>query len=414
MMWPSIRVFKNCGRLAIFLGQFMFTQPASSQASAPSQEEPGLSDSFVFSTENYGQCPQVLMGNGYVIGSTPWNGTAPTSSALVGLYDHLEGKAFSYQALIPSWNELDYWNGSHWLNRVPRDEFKATGYRQRLDTYQGILQTRYDWVDGDKVTHVKVESFVARQTPGLAVVLFSFTANYGVEVGPVTVSFPLAGSDAENFAWEGMTLPDALPVGKVGLDTDHQGFWAVSRTRDGSNVVAQTVRLRLPATLTSSQVSLGLLSDLRRPSLNVKFIVKSGETYVFAKYVAVAASPSEIAALKEARRGGRLASQQGYDGLREEHQRSWRNLWKSDIVLEGDPEAQRAVHAALFYLISMLRPGSAWSLPAIGLPSLAYLGRTLFLAGDNWPMVARNCSILALYAIVLIAASRRNLRKQLL
>jgi ABC-2 type transport system permease protein len=39
--------------------------------------------------------------------------------------------------------------------------------------------------------------------------------------------------------------------------------------------------------------------------------------------------------------------------------------------------------------------------------------KTLFLAGDNWPLVAREGSILALYGVVLIAASRRSLRKRL-
>lgn len=39
--------------------------------------------------------------------------------------------------------------------------------------------------------------------------------------------------------------------------------------------------------------------------------------------------------------------------------------------------------------------------------------KTLFLAGDNWPMVAREGSILGLYGVVLIAASRRSLRKRL-
>jgi ABC-2 type transport system permease protein len=40
--------------------------------------------------------------------------------------------------------------------------------------------------------------------------------------------------------------------------------------------------------------------------------------------------------------------------------------------------------------------------------------KTLFLGGDNWPMVAREGSILALYGVVLIAASRRSLRKRLI
>jgi trehalose/maltose hydrolase-like predicted phosphorylase len=383
MIWSSIRVLRNCSWLLIFLGQIVLAQPAVPQPTAQGQQSGELPSSFIFTTENYRQYSQVLMGNGFLIGTMPWNGTAPTSSTLVGLYDHLEEKSYTYQPLIPSWNEVDYWNGSHWLNRVPPAEFKATGYQQRLDAYHGILLTQYDWVDGDGATHVNVESLVARQIPELGIVLFSFTPKYGVEVGPVTVSFPLAGGEAESFVWEGMTLPGALQIRKVGLDPDHRGFWVVSKTRDGLNIVAETVRLRLPTNLEPFQVSLGLVSDLRRPALNVKFIVKSGETYVFAKYVGVATGPSEIAALREAQHVVRLATEQGYDRLSAEHQRAWENLWESDIVIDGDPEAQRAVRAALFYLISMLRPGSAWSIPAVGLPSRAYLGRVWWDA-DTW------------------------------
>jgi ABC-2 type transport system permease protein len=49
------------------------------------------------------------------------------------------------------------------------------------------------------------------------------------------------------------------------------------------------------------------------------------------------------------------------------------------------------------------------------LPATHFMGliKTLFLAGDNWTMVAREGSILALYGLVLIAASRRSLRKRL-
>lgn len=39
--------------------------------------------------------------------------------------------------------------------------------------------------------------------------------------------------------------------------------------------------------------------------------------------------------------------------------------------------------------------------------------KTLFLAGDNWPMILRNCTILTLYALVLTGAVRRTLRKTL-
>lgn len=39
--------------------------------------------------------------------------------------------------------------------------------------------------------------------------------------------------------------------------------------------------------------------------------------------------------------------------------------------------------------------------------------KTLFMAGNHWPMIVRDCSILALYALVLLLATQRTLRKTL-
>lgn len=49
------------------------------------------------------------------------------------------------------------------------------------------------------------------------------------------------------------------------------------------------------------------------------------------------------------------------------------------------------------------------------LPATHFMGliKTLFMAGDNWPEVLRACSILGVYAVVLIALTRRSLRKKL-
>ncbi|CCA93416.1 MULTISPECIES: ABC transporter permease [unclassified Novosphingobium] len=49
------------------------------------------------------------------------------------------------------------------------------------------------------------------------------------------------------------------------------------------------------------------------------------------------------------------------------------------------------------------------------LPATHFMGmvKSLFLAGTDWMMVARNCTILAAYALVLIFATRRTLRKTL-
>jgi ABC-2 type transport system permease protein len=39
--------------------------------------------------------------------------------------------------------------------------------------------------------------------------------------------------------------------------------------------------------------------------------------------------------------------------------------------------------------------------------------KTLFLAGDVWPLILRNCAILAGYAVLLLSVARAVTRKQL-
>lgn len=49
------------------------------------------------------------------------------------------------------------------------------------------------------------------------------------------------------------------------------------------------------------------------------------------------------------------------------------------------------------------------------LPATHFMGlvKTLFMAGDYWPDILRDCAILALYSVVLIALTRRSLAKRL-
>lgn len=49
------------------------------------------------------------------------------------------------------------------------------------------------------------------------------------------------------------------------------------------------------------------------------------------------------------------------------------------------------------------------------LPATHFMGliKTLFLAGNNWPMILRDCGVLTLYALILLYATYRTLRKTL-
>jgi trehalose/maltose hydrolase-like predicted phosphorylase len=54
------------------------------------------------------------------------------------------------------------------------------------------------------------------------------------------------------------------------------------------------------------------------------------------------------------------------------------NLWKSDIVIEGDLGSQLDIRLALYHLYSFLRDDSNLSISQIGLSSWGYNGYVFF------------------------------------
>ena len=70
------------------------------------------------------------------------------------------------------------------------------------------------------------------------------------------------------------------------------------------------------------------------------------------------------------------------------HPADWPHLWQtSDIIIQGDPEAQQVTHANLFYLLSSTYPGSDHSIPPFGLSSNLYGGH-IFWDAEVWMMPA--------------------------
>lgn len=67
-------------------------------------------------------------------------------------------------------------------------------------------------------------------------------------------------------------------------------------------------------------------------------------------------------------------AKEGLTRLMDGHRKLWNEMWKGDIVIEGDDEAQRTVRFALYNLYSNARKGSRLSIPPFGLSSQGYNG----------------------------------------
>lgn len=98
------------------------------------------------------------------------------------------------------------------------------------------------------------------------------------------------------------------------------------------------------------------------------------------------------------------------------HEKEWEELWKRDIEIEGDPEAQQVVRSCLFYLLQSVRPGDSSGVPPMGLSSTAFQGH-VFWDMDSWifpallpqhPEAAR--SMIA-YRLATLDGARYNARR---
>lgn len=111
--------------------------------------------------------------------------------------------------------------------------------------------------------------------------------------------------------------------------------------------------------------------------------LKKGEELSFALIGSVCSSRDFIDPYNEAERQVIYAIHEGTASLTANHYRLWDELWQSDILIEGDDEAQRAVRFALFNLYSSCREGSGLSIPPMGLSSQGYNGH-IFWDSELW------------------------------
>jgi trehalose/maltose hydrolase-like predicted phosphorylase len=111
--------------------------------------------------------------------------------------------------------------------------------------------------------------------------------------------------------------------------------------------------------------------------------IKAGESYRFSIAGSSITSAHHDDPLNEAERLTIYAKLEGHDRLLQFHQKAWDSLWKSDITIEGDAQAQQDVHSMMYHLYSFVREGTAFSPSPMGLSGLGYNGH-VFWDAELW------------------------------
>jgi trehalose/maltose hydrolase-like predicted phosphorylase len=360
--------------------------------------------------EDFGSYFPSYLANGYFSTMTAPRGTEGNLAYMVAFMDY--GKDdIARPAAIPGWSEIDYSTGNSaaghfWMNQAALNPAQFQDYNQVLNMREATLTTRYRYLDHGRSTRIEVTTFVSQASTHLAATQISLTPDFD---GTVELSFalnlwapyqprlPLAkltGDEMqEAVAAHNMTLaaiPPAVPdraalwyhgdthVSAADGSTAQAALWLDGRAEQGL-AMAEAAALRLPESVQAADVT--LYKSPYRLALNVNVRVRKGSTYTFAKFVAASREDwggdarADLALALQARTAG-------FDDLLERHRAAWRELWRSDIAIDGDARAQTAVHSDLYYLLSTSTADTHWPMGACGLTP-GYTGHA-FWDSDSW------------------------------
>lgn len=241
----------------------------------------------------------------------------------------------------------------------------ATNMKQSLDMRGASFTTSFDY--GDKAT-VSYTYYSLRQLPFTVLMDVTVTAKKDVSIsGSSVIEAPDALRDVENYYNEIdrphvvislLTSTAKSPTGKL--------LMCASNTFLFSEVHGQEPRV------------IHEMWDNNMHLMKFTRAIKAGQSYRFSIAGSSMTSAHHDDPLNEAERMTIYAKLEGRERLLQFHQKGWDELWKSDIQIEGDAQAQQDVHSMLYHLYSFVREGTAYSPSPMGLSGLGYNGHVFW------------------------------------
>jgi protein-glucosylgalactosylhydroxylysine glucosidase len=359
---------------------------------------------------DFGNYFPTYLANGYFSTMSAPRGTEGNLAYMVAFMDYAKDDE-SRPAAIPGWSEIDYSTGDSaaghfWMNQVPLNPALFSDYRQTLNMKGATLTTSYRYIDHKRSTQIKVTTFVSQAATHLAATQISLTPDFD---GTVELSFalnlwaphqprlPLGKLTGEQMQ-EAVAANNMQLVATPPATPDRAAVWyhgdthVLAANGDVGNLtlaldgraeqglsMAEAAAIQLPDGVVPSDIA--LYKSQYRLALNLKITVQKDRTYTFTKFVAASRegwggdAQADVALATAARRDG-------FGTLLDQHQAAWRELWRSDIAIDGDAQAQTVVHSDLYYLLATSTASTRWPMGACGL-TLGYTGHA-FWDSDTW------------------------------
>ena len=250
------------------------------------------------------------------------------------------------------------------------DSKSVQNFKQELDMYNAAFSSSFEY--GDKAS-ISYSYYSLRQLPFSVLIEVTIRAKKDLEItGSSVMEAPDAIKDVQNYFNE--------------IDRPHASIALLTSTGKSPTgklqLCASTCFLFNETHGTEPKI-IHEMWDNNMHLMKFNKTVKAGENYAFSIVGTSISSAHNDDPLNEAERMTIFAKLEGHDRLLEFHKKAWKNLWESDIKIEGDDQVQQDIHSMLYHLYSFAREGTAYSLSPMGLSGLGYNGH-VFWDADLW------------------------------
>jgi trehalose/maltose hydrolase-like predicted phosphorylase len=251
------------------------------------------------------------------------------------------------------------------INGEQVNENNTQNFVQRLDMKNASFTASFDMSDKATVTYTY---YALRQLPFTVLMDVEITAKKDIDLGAASV----------------MEAPDALKEVQNYYNEIDRPHVVISLLT--SSAKSPTGKLLMSASNTflfseNHGAEPRVIHEMWDNNMHLmKFgkKIKAGSTYRFSIAGSSITSAHHEDPLNEAERLTIFAKLEGRDRLVARHQAAWADLWKSDIQIEGDEQAQQDVHSMLYHLYSFVRAESNLSPSPMGLSGLGYNGHVFW------------------------------------
>ena len=241
----------------------------------------------------------------------------------------------------------------------------TSNLKQELDMRHASFTTSFDYGNTATVTYTY---YSLRQLPFSVLMDISITAKKDMTIGSASVmEAPDALKEVQNYYNEIdrphvvislLTSSAKSPTGKL--------LMCASNTFLFSEAHGQEPRV------------IHEMWDNNMHLMKFSKTLKVGETYRYSVAGSSITSAQHDDPLNEAERMTIFAKLEGRERLISFHNKAWDELWKSDIVVEGDDQSQQDIHSMLYHLYSFVREGTDMSPSPMGLSGLGYNGHVFW------------------------------------